>query len=297
MFDVGLEKDGRVWALLELLEGLTLADMLRRYGRFSPLFALDFVIEIAFGLRAAHDLQIIHRDVKPSNAYFTFDGVVKVFNFSLARVLYERLRLTRSSITMSTLAYMAPEYLLGAPPSPPFDVYALGLLLWFTLVGRHPFDEFLHDPAALKDAHRHVKPAALAKILGLPNVDEVTRGATAKDPGRRCAGMWPMAQVLITAKDRLLRDVRASAVKTFFAWELQYPIRSNPEGRRVPIPPTALPVHRPPPRAELAARVRAPATAAPPPRRPEGSAAHRISASHELVLADRLHGHERRRCT
>jgi serine/threonine-protein kinase len=247
MFDVGLEEDGRVWMLLELLEGQTLAEMLRRYGRFSPLFALDFVIEIAFGLQAAHDLQIIHRDVKPSNVYFTFDGVVKVFNFSLARVIYERLRPARPSLTLATLAYMAPEYLLGAMPSPQFDVYALGLLLWFMLVGRHPFDEFLHDPAALKHAQRHVEPPELAKILGLPHVDAVIRGATAKDPGRRFAGMWPLVQALMTAKDRLLRDAGASAVKCFFAWELQHPIRTNPAGKRIYIPPTTLPVHRPPP--------------------------------------------------
>jgi serine/threonine-protein kinase len=222
LVDVGREKDGRVWGLLELHEGHTLAELLRRFGRFSPLFALAFVLEIAFGLQAAHDLQVIHRDVKPSNIFYTFDGCVKVFNFSFARYLSEEPAHAPPRVTPATLPYMAPEQILGAQPTPQFDVYALGLLLWFMLVGRHPFAEFLRDREALKYAHRHVEPEPLATVLGLPYLDEVVRGATAKDPGRRFVGMWPLVQALMTARDHLLGDARVRAhTGGGFAWEEQ----------------------------------------------------------------------------
>ncbi len=211
---------------------------------------------------------MIHRDVKPSNIFYTFDGDVKVFNFSFSRFLSEEPPYAPPRITAATLPYMAPEQILGAQPTPQFDVYALGLVLWFMLVGRHPFDEFLHDPAALKQAHRHVEPEPLAKVLGLPYLDDVVRGATAKDPGRRFVGMWPLVQALMTARDLLLADARVRAHTGGFAWEGQHPIRTNPEGRRVYMPPTPLPIHAPPP-AWAQAKAPAPEPTAPEPSAPE----------------------------
>lgn len=243
VFDLACEDDGMVWQLMELLDGRTVAELLARFGRFSPLYAVDIALEVAFGLQAAHEQQIIHRDVQPSNVFVTSAGVVKLLDFSLAKVLGARLETTRRDGAKGTTAFMCPEHLKGAPPNPQFDIYALGMMLWQMLAGRHPFESSLRETMTLVRRQLEEDPASLAAAAGLPAYcDDVIRGATAKDPARRYAGTWALAQALLDLRARLLADPAAAPlVRDPPSWERRVPIARDPEGQKQYRAPISLP--------------------------------------------------------
>nr|AYM54434.1 serine/threonine protein kinase with TPR repeats [Phaselicystis flava] len=213
VFDLGCEPDGRVWILMERLEGESLAERLAHQQRLSPLFALRVAIDAAWGLDAAHEAQILHRDVKPDNLFLTRAGVVKVLDFSIAKVIPEGLQTTLGKVGLGSPGYMAPERFRGARPDARLDVYALGITLWQLLAGRHPFHEALGDLQAMIEKQLRVLPAPLAGELGLPAyVDEVIARAVAKDPAARFLTMAEMAQALLGVRERLARDAQEKRI-------------------------------------------------------------------------------------
>ncbi|HTN90512.1 MAG TPA: protein kinase, partial [Sorangium sp.] len=207
VFDIGCEADGTAWMLMEFLDGPTLTTVLERQGRLSPLFALHVALEVAWGLDAAHENQIIHRDVKPDNIAFTADGSVKVVDFSIAKVIPYEMRTTQRNVRLGTCAYMAPENLDGAEADARFDIYSLGLVLWEMIAGRHPFQDAFQDRTLLVRRQFFTDPEPLSEIAGLPAyVDEVIRRATAKEAAARYLTMAEMAQAMIALRGRLERD-------------------------------------------------------------------------------------------
>jgi serine/threonine-protein kinase len=263
VFDLACEDDGMVWQLMELLDGRTVAALLARSGRFSPVYAIDIAIEVAWALQAAHDQQIIHRDIQPSNVMVTSAGVVKVLDFSLAKVVPFGLRTTRREGAMGTPAYMAPDAIKRALPTPQFDVYSLGIMLWQMLAGRHPYEEALENIMTMVSRQLFEPPPSLT-TAGLPAYcDDVIRAATAKDPRERFAGMWPLAQALRELRERLLAD-RAAApiVRDVPAWERNLPITCDPTRHQQYAPPRSLPCDIPAPHVPSRRVVVTPAAAA-----------------------------------
>ncbi|XXT17848.1 protein kinase [Sorangium sp. So ce429] len=207
VFDIGCEADGTAWMLMEFLDGPTLTTVLERQGRLSPLFALHVALEVAWGLDAAHENQIIHRDVKPDNIAFTADGSVKVVDFSIAKVIPYEMRTTQRNVRLGTCAYMAPENLDGAEADARFDIYSLGLVLWEMIAGHHPFHDAFHDRTLLVRRQFFTDPEPLSEVAGLPAyVDEVIRRATAKEAAARYLTMAEMAQAMIALRSRLEKD-------------------------------------------------------------------------------------------
>ena len=132
---------GLPYIALEYLAGGTLADRLRAAGRLDPRAAAGLVEKLARGVAAAHDRQIVHRDVKPSNILFDPAGEPKVADFGLAKRAVGA-DLTTTGAVMGTPAYMSPEQAGGRTKfvGPPADVWALGVILYECLVGARPFD-------------------------------------------------------------------------------------------------------------------------------------------------------------
>jgi serine/threonine-protein kinase len=212
--DLNCEQGGLVWMRTELLEGETIAELLGRLGRFSPLFALSVAIEAAHGLHAAHEAQIIHRDVKPANLFYvSATRTVKVIDFSIAKVFPEGLQTTMGRAGMGTPAFMPPEQLEGAVPNPAFDIYALGISLWQMLAGRHPFHDVLHQPSELLRKHFSEMPPLLSDVADLPaEVDRVVRRAVAKDPAERYRTMHEMAQAVAELRAWLEHEADAGRI-------------------------------------------------------------------------------------
>jgi serine/threonine-protein kinase len=206
--DIGCEDDGKVWILMEYLEGTSVAEQLdRQGGRMSAWLALHIAIEAAWGLDAAHEAGIIHRDIKPENLWLTLRGLVKVIDFSLAKVVPEGVQTTLRKTGMGTPPYMAPEQLSGGLVDARSDIYALGMVLWQMLGGRHPFPDALYDTKEMVRRQLYVDPEPLSVVAHLPAyVDEFMARALAKDPAQRFLSMSQMARGMMTMRDQLLAD-------------------------------------------------------------------------------------------
>jgi hypothetical protein len=134
-FVLGLETVGPLPVLVvEYLAGGTLADRLRRRGAQSAQEVVRLGIDLADALVYLHDVGVLHRDLKPSNVGFTATGKLKLLDFGVA----VRVAATHRHAIAGTAMYMPPEALAGAPPSPVYDLWSLGVLLCEAWLGRHP---------------------------------------------------------------------------------------------------------------------------------------------------------------
>jgi hypothetical protein len=142
--DIG-EADGLAYIAMELLQGETLQQRLRR-GRFDVPAFLEIAVALADGLHAAHAAGIVHRDLKPANIFLTDRGP-KILDFGVATAdarapggtAETRAMLTESGTTVGTVAYMSPEQLRGEPLDARSDLFALGAVLYEMATGRSPF--------------------------------------------------------------------------------------------------------------------------------------------------------------
>ena len=135
---------GHYYIATELVEGKTLGQ-LSTEGRFDRKVLLEIAIQLCSALAAAHEAGIVHRDIKPDNVMVRPDGIVKVLDFGLAKLMESAappdpdLR-TRTGIVAGTPQYMAPEQVLGKPLGPPCDIFSAGVVLYQLATGKRPFD-------------------------------------------------------------------------------------------------------------------------------------------------------------
>src|SRR5512136_2725680 len=148
----GLEQaDGQPFLVLELVEGQTLAERIKR-GRIPLDETLDICRQIAEGLEAAHHKGIIHRDLKPANVKVTPEGKVKILDFGLAKAFQGESSapdvsksptlteaMTRDGVILGTAAYMSPEQAKGKPVDRRTDIWGFGCILFECLAGKRAF--------------------------------------------------------------------------------------------------------------------------------------------------------------
>jgi len=148
----GLEaSDGKRFLIMELVEGDTLAERIRR-GPLPLEQVLKFCLQIAEGVEAAHEKGIIHRDLKPANVKLTPDGKVKILDFGLAKAFYEGTptpdlsksptiteQMTEPGVILGTAAYMSPEQAKGRPVDKRTDIWAFGCILYECLTAKRAF--------------------------------------------------------------------------------------------------------------------------------------------------------------
>ena len=146
IYDVG-KHEGAPYLVSELLEGESLASELAA-GRLSVRRALEYAVQIAKGLAAAHERGILHRDLKPSNVFVTPEGHVKILDFGLAKLITSQAErnLTSSPTSgtapgavLGTLGYMSPEQLRGQTVDPRGDIFSFGAILYEMVAGRRAF--------------------------------------------------------------------------------------------------------------------------------------------------------------
>ncbi|RIK72457.1 MAG: serine/threonine protein kinase [Planctomycetota bacterium] len=199
IYDIGLADDIHYIAQ-EYVAGLNLRQLLARHGPADARLAVAILRQAAAALNKAAEHGIVHRDIKPENIMLTRDGLVKVADFGLARILgaEEGLDLTRVGVTLGTPLYMSPEQVEGRPLDHRSDIYSLGVTMYHLLAGQTPFT----GDTALGVAVQHLqkKPPPLAEARpDLPaELCAIVHRMLAKDPDERYA----------TAAD-LLADVRA----------------------------------------------------------------------------------------
>jgi serine/threonine-protein kinase len=138
VLDAGITDEGLLYIVMELLEGRTLREILRARGRLSVRDALPLFVRMTEGVEAAHSAGAIHRDLKPENVFLLHDNTPKILDFGIAKLVDSAGITTEKDVLHGTMLYMAPEQLDGYRATARSDVYAFGLTLYETLVGRHP---------------------------------------------------------------------------------------------------------------------------------------------------------------
>ena len=136
IYDAGYEL-GIHYIVMELAEGMTLKRYIRRYGRLSARETVDFSIQIASGIQAAHEHHIIHRDIKPQNILVSDSGKIKVTDFGIAKAATGD---TIASSTMGSVRYLSPEQARGGYSDERSDIYSLGITMYEMATGKVPFD-------------------------------------------------------------------------------------------------------------------------------------------------------------
>jgi hypothetical protein len=209
IYDVG-RHDGTLYLVCELLEGQTLGDRLASASITVPE-ALDYGVQVARGLAAAHEAGVIHRDLKPANLFLTADGRVKILDFGLAKEVApsdgeDTARLTTVSeegTLLGTVGYMAPEQVAGQRVDRRADQFALGIVLYEMLSGRSPFQRQT-TPETLTAILRET-PEPLAQIA--PRVPAplrwVVERCLARDPEDRYDSTNDLAKALETVRQRV----------------------------------------------------------------------------------------------
>jgi tRNA A-37 threonylcarbamoyl transferase component Bud32 len=158
--DYGVAEDRHAFLVMELLEGSTLRDELRRLSRLEPARTVEIFRGVCAGVDAAHRRQIIHRDLKPENIFLArsegFDKqgeTVKILDFGIAKILSAPGELaetltgfeTSAGVLMGTLAYLSPEQLQGESSGVPWDLWALSVVAYEMLTGKLPFESASAD--------------------------------------------------------------------------------------------------------------------------------------------------------
>ncbi len=137
--DLG-EWQGVSFITMEYVKGISVAELLNTHGRLTAESALAIGTQLAEALAVAHEQQIIHRDIKPQNLLVDDEGVLKVMDFGLARLVERSEGLTQGGFVVGTPRYMAPEQLLGGDVDARSDLFAAGIVLYECLTGRTPFE-------------------------------------------------------------------------------------------------------------------------------------------------------------
>lgn len=216
VYDVGSLPDGRPFIVLERLRGETLDARLQRERRFSLERTVQIFSQILSALQAAHSTGIIHRDLKPANVFLVEAAgcppIVKLVDFGLAKDLHESGSATRPGVACGSPPHMSPEQLRGDPVDERSDLFALGVMLYQVLAGRHPFfastvfelaSKILHEPAP---ALRRVRPTLPAWV------EVVVRRALEKRPDNRFSCAAEMQRALLASES--WRDCGSDVTET-----------------------------------------------------------------------------------
>ncbi len=195
VYDVGTH-DGAPYIVTELLEGETIRSRLAG-GALPVRKAVDYAVQIARGLAAAHEKGIVHRDLKPENLFLTKDGRVKVLDFGLAKLTQEErpdgaqtnlpteAAGTEPGVVMGTLGYMSPEQVKGLPADQRSDLFSLGAILYEMLSGSRAF----HRPSAAETISailREEPPDLSATNRTIqPGLERIVRHCLEKSPEER----------------------------------------------------------------------------------------------------------------
>jgi serine/threonine protein kinase len=178
-----LRIDDRLVMILELIEGVSLEEMLRR-GRVEVPVAVHYITQVLAALAFAHERGVIHRDIKPANILIAADGAVKLTDFGIAKSIGVQ-RLTGTGLAVGTIAYMSPEQIRSGQADARSDIYSVGLTCYETVTGRRPIQGDTEH--ALMSAQLSVIPPNPATVNPLvpPSIAAAIMRALAKDPAER----------------------------------------------------------------------------------------------------------------
>ncbi|MFE9812797.1 serine/threonine-protein kinase [Streptomyces sp. NPDC005548] len=225
-YDAGQHQD-RAFLVMQLIEGTTLKHRIVR-GPLSFTEAAVLGADLAHALTHAHEANIVHRDVKPSNILLDANQRPYLTDFGISRLLDTTTR-TATGTLIGTAAYLSPEQVLGQPVGRPADVYALGLVLLECLTGRLEYDGLPLEAAIARLHRKPIVPEGLP-----PQLADVLRAMTALDENER-----PTAPDCACALAKTIEEARTAASPSLHALstglELELSARADESTHRTPL--------------------------------------------------------------
>ncbi|MEA2175389.1 MAG: eukaryotic-like serine/threonine-protein kinase [Blastocatellia bacterium] len=211
--DFGRAEDGYVYIVMELLEGVTLREVLAREAPLDTARAVSMMLQVSAAVAAAHEAGIIHRDLKPANIFIVqrphAPAVVKVLDFGIAKLAAEAIddddhqTLTQVGVMIGTPRYMSPEQCDGATLTPAADVYSLGIILYEMLTSVTPFTGTSPLAVALKHSTESPRPPRELVHTIPPALEEVVLHALEKKPAERPQDAGAFRRELYATAERL----------------------------------------------------------------------------------------------
>jgi serine/threonine protein kinase len=197
IYDVG-EANGTYYFAMQLIEGGSLQQLIRREGALSMARIVYMVQQLASALDYAHRKSLIHRDIKPANVMLGEQDHVTLMDFGIARAA-EGSKLTQAGMVVGTPEYMSPEQAQGEEIDRRSDIYSLGVVVYEMFAGRVPFTGT--TPHSVLHKHVYETPPPLRTITrGIPrDVEKVVAQALAKDPKKRYQSAGELAHALSRA--------------------------------------------------------------------------------------------------
>jgi len=196
VYDVG-EEEGVHYIAMEYVEGESLSEIIVREAPLAPERALGIVEQVAHGLAAAHEADLIHRDIKPGNILIDRKGRARLTDFGLVQIS-EGTRITDARTLLGTAQYMSPEQCCGARLDPRSDIFSLGIVLYRMLSGKLPFTGETPVSITYQIVEEETVPIRKLQPDIPPEIDKIVRKMMAKKVEDR-----------YQSADELLEDIRA----------------------------------------------------------------------------------------
>jgi serine/threonine-protein kinase len=229
--DQGWNQNGvpAVFIVMELIEGHTLREYLNERGRFEIKDAINYLTPILSALAAAHDLGIVHRDMKPENILISKEGRVKIADFGLARgELIGSTMTAESSVILGSVSYLSPEQVQRGVADSRSDVYAVGIVAFEMLTGEKPFT----GDSPIQIAYMHVNqeiPSLRSKRKEIPEaLDTLISKATDRDPDKRPRTAGEFLKSLESIQSEI--DPKTNQMKLALDLPME-PIKEKPRGK------------------------------------------------------------------
>lgn len=201
VYDGGLTDDDQAYLVMEYLSGRNLAEFVPEDG-LGARGAIELFVQLCDGVEAVHAAGLLHRDLKPSNVFINetrFGLNAKVLDFGLARRADSTAAnsLTRERSVLGTAGYLAPEQIdIATEPDHRADIYALGALLAFMVIGQNPFRAATKIATLHRQLHDGPVPAVLAR-LNPPRLREIVEKAVAREPARRYPSVAALREAVL----------------------------------------------------------------------------------------------------
>jgi tetratricopeptide (TPR) repeat protein len=213
IYDIGKESEKQFF-VIEFVDGMSLRGLMETYpeGKCDVQTVLRTAIDVCGALQFAHSHGVLHRDVKPENILITQEGVAKLMDFGLAKMLGEP-GVTKEGVIVGTVAYVAPENALGKGAEQRSDLYSLGAVLYETVTGKPPFAG--EDPVKIIFGHIHDYPVSPIRLN--PKVPQALSDCIMKllekEPSRRYQSAAELLQALRSIAEEFLREAYLPAHK------------------------------------------------------------------------------------
>ncbi len=205
------KSDGAYYIVMEYYDGLTVEELLNTQPHLPIDVAFAIVLNVCYGLEAAHAQKLVHRDIKPANIIFTRQGGIKVADFGLAKSVEKLNLMTQAGKVVGTPAYMSPEQTRGESLGTESDIFSLGVVAYEMLASKRPFEGASYSEVV--DRIQNLEPQAVASFNPLVDepLEQIVRRMLAKPLNARYEHASEIVMDLEEAMDQhgLRRDRRA----------------------------------------------------------------------------------------